>query len=96
MGHGRALINIEDHDVQIDIYRKIVKQNLSVRETESLVKAHQDSLKPKPTKKAGKTFEITDQPKKSFANYFGAKVDIKSSSNGKGKIIIPFHSEEDF
>ncbi|MGE4346635.1 MAG: ParB/RepB/Spo0J family partition protein [Flavobacteriaceae bacterium] len=96
MGHGRALINIEDHDVQIDIYRKIVKQNLSVRETESLVKAHQDSLKPKPTKKAGKTFEITDQPRKSFANYFGAKVDIKSSSNGKGKIIIPFHSEEDF
>src|SRR5690554_757390 len=51
MGHGRALINIEDYDNQIDIYRKVVKQALSVRETESLVKAYQDSLKPKAAKK---------------------------------------------
>lgn len=96
MGHGRALINIEDYNAQIEIYRKIVKENLSVRQTEALVKAYQDGLKPKPAKKANKNFEITDEPKKSFANYFGAKVEIKASSNGKGKIIIPFHSEEDF
>ena len=35
MGHGRAIINIEDHDIQADIYQKIVSQNLSVRETEA-------------------------------------------------------------
>lgn len=46
MGHGRAIIGIEDLDVQSDIYQKIVSQNLSVRETEALVKNHQDGLKP--------------------------------------------------
>jgi ParB family chromosome partitioning protein len=38
MGHGRAIINIEDLDIQTDIYQKIVSQNLSVRDTEALVK----------------------------------------------------------
>ena len=37
MGHGRTIINIDNHDVQADIYQKIVCQNLSVRETEVLV-----------------------------------------------------------
>ncbi len=96
MGHGRTLINIDNLDTQIDIYKKIVSQGLSVRDTENLVKNYQESLKPKPTKKAGKSFELSEDYKKSFATYFGAKVDVKSSTNGKGKIIIPFHSEEDF
>lgn len=96
MGHGRALINIEDYDNQIDIYRKVVKQALSVRETESLVKAYQDSLKPKTAKKTTATFEVPETSKKSFATYFGAKVEVKTTANGKGKITIPFHSEEDF
>jgi ParB family chromosome partitioning protein len=33
---------------------------------------------------------------KEFSEYFGHKIDVKVSSNGKGKISIPFHSEEDF
>ncbi len=97
MGHGRALINIENQDVQSDIYHKVVTQNLSVRETEALVKNYQDSLKPKPAKpNLGNTFEVNEDEKKVFANYFGTKVDVKVASNGKGKITIPFHSEEDF
>ncbi len=97
MGHGRALINIENQDIQSDIYHKVVTQNLSVRETESLVKNYQDSLKPKAAKtNKGNSFEIKDAEKKTFANYFGTKVDVKVAGNGKGKITIPFHSEEDF
>ncbi|MBP6039084.1 MAG: ParB/RepB/Spo0J family partition protein [Flavobacterium sp.] len=97
MGHGRALINIENQDIQSDIYHKVVTQNLSVRETESLVKNYQDSLKPKATKSTkSNSFEIKDAEKKTFANYFGTKVDVKVAGNGKGKITIPFHSEEDF
>ena len=97
MGHGRALISIEDQDIQSDIYHKVVTQNLSVRETESLVKNYQESLKPKAAKTAkGTGFDIQDDEKKVFANYFGTKVDVKVASNGKGKITIPFHSEEDF
>jgi ParB family chromosome partitioning protein len=97
MGHGRAIINIEDHDVQTDIYQKIVSQNLSVRETETLVKNYHESLKPKPvnvTKPA--SFVIEDEHKDTFNQYFGTKIDVKVAGNGKGKITIPFHSEEDF
>jgi ParB family chromosome partitioning protein len=97
MGHGRAIINIEDLDVQTTIYQKIVSQNLSVRETEALVKNHQDSLKPKPATKAKSTsFDIAPSEQKKFVDYFGTKVDIKVAGNGKGKITIPFHSEEEF
>lgn len=95
MGHGRALINIEDLEAQIDIYRKVVRQSLSVRETENLVKQYQDSLKPKSAKKVEKAFEIDPHSKKNLSDFFGAKIEVKAT-NGKGKIIIPFHSEEDF
>ena len=96
MGHGRALINVEDNEVQSDIYHKIVTENLSVRDTEALVKKYQESLLPKTKKAKTESFQIDEEQKKFFANYFGTKVDIKTAGNGKGKITIPFHSEEDF
>ncbi len=96
MGHGRAMINIEDQDVQTDIYQKIVSQNLSVRDTEALVKKHQEGLKPATKPKKGSSFTIAEEQKKAFTNFFGAKVDVNVAGNGKGKIAIPFHSEEDF
>jgi len=97
MGHGRAIINIEDHDIQTDIYQKIVSQNLSVRETETLVKNYHESLKPKPVSAAkSASFVIEDEHKDTFNQYFGTKIDVKVAGNGKGKITIPFHSEEDF
>jgi ParB family chromosome partitioning protein len=96
MGHGRAIINIEDQDIQTDIYQKIVSQNLSVRDTEALVKNYQESLKPKPEGKAKTaSFDINDAQKNTFNTYFGTKVDVKVAGNGKGKITIPFQSEED-
>jgi len=97
MGHGRAIINVEDQDVQTDIYQKIVSQNLSVRETEALVKIYQDGLKPAPAKtKKATSFSIADEQKKTFTEFFGSKIEVKVAGNGKGKITIPFHSEEDF
>jgi ParB family transcriptional regulator, chromosome partitioning protein len=97
MGHGRAMINIDDQEVQTDIYQKIVSQNLSVRDTEALVKKHQDGLKPITGKaKKESSFLIAEDQKKAFTNFFGAKVDVKIDTKGKGKIAIPFHSEEDF
>ncbi|MFM2214062.1 MAG: Stage 0 sporulation protein [Bacteroidota bacterium] len=97
MGHGRAIINIEDQDVQTDIYQKIVSQNLSVRDTEALVKNYQDGLKPAaPKAKKGSSFEIQDEQKKAVSQFFGSKIEVKVAGNGKGKITIPFHSEEDF
>lgn len=98
MGHGRALISIEDEDIQTDIYQKIVSQNLSVRETEALVKNHQEGLKPKSgkTSKAAALYAISDSDKKEISSTLGSKIEIKIESNGKGKITIPFKSEADF
>jgi ParB family chromosome partitioning protein len=98
MGHGRAIINIEDLDIQTDIYQKIVSQNLSVRETETLVKNYHESLKPKAEGKAktDSSFMVRETQKNTFNDYFGAKVDVKVAGNGKGKITIPFNSEADF
>jgi ParB family chromosome partitioning protein len=97
MGHGRAIINIEDHDAQADIYQKIVSRNLSVRDTEALVKSYHESLKPSAVKgEKSPAFSVGDEDKTAFTNFFGAKVDVRGDGKGKGKITIPFHSEEDF
>lgn len=96
MGHGRAMITIEDQNVQTDIYQKIVSQNLSVRDTEALVKKYQDGQKPTTKTKASASFSISETQKKAITSFFGAKVDVTVSCYGKGKIAIPFHSEEDF
>lgn len=96
MGHGRAMITIEDQNVQTDIYQKIVSQNLSVRDTEALVKEYQDGQKPVAKAKPSASFVISETQKKAITNFFGAKIEVKVAGNGKGKIAIPFHSEEDF
>ncbi|MBS7320959.1 MAG: ParB/RepB/Spo0J family partition protein [Myroides sp.] len=97
MGHGRAIINIEDLDVQTDIYHKIIKENLSVRETEALVKDYHEGLLNQNAAVAKKkmTYTVSNTQQKVFTDFFGAKVDVKISANGKGKINIPFHSAED-
>ena len=98
MGHGRALINIEDQDIQADMYQNIVLNNLSVRDTETLVKNYQEGLKPKAatTKAKASTFAIDEQQESSISTYLGTKTEIKIAANGKGKITIPFKSQEDF
>jgi ParB family chromosome partitioning protein len=96
MGHGRALITIEDEDEQAAIYQKIVSQNLSVRDTEELVRNYQEGVKPKTkTAKAAEALAISDDEKREIISYLGSKIDVKMASNGKGKITIPFKSEVD-
>jgi ParB family chromosome partitioning protein len=94
MGHGRAMINLENTEDQLAVYEKILREKLSVRQTEDLVKSLKTGTIAKPKKKAAPSF-IKDSLKE-INEYFGHKVDVSVSSNGKGKISIPFHSEEDF
>ena len=95
MGHGRAIINIEDQSIQLDIYEKIILNKLSVRDTEALVKEYQkDKTINVPTKQELPKF--IKKGAKEFSEYFGHKIHVKVSKNGKGNITIPFHSEEDF
>lgn len=95
MGHGRAIINIDDQSEQLDIYEKILTNKLSVRDTEELVRNFKGITETaKPAKEELPKF--VKKGVKEFSEYFGHKIDVKVSKNGKGKITIPFHSEEDF
>lgn len=95
MGHGRALININDTSDQLDIYEKIIADKLSVRQTEALVKNYHNTAEIA-TPAQEETPKFIKKGTKDFAEYFGAKVDVKVAKNGRGKITIPFSSEEDF
>ncbi|MGY5351218.1 ParB/RepB/Spo0J family partition protein [Wenyingzhuangia sp. IMCC45533] len=93
MGHGRALINLENSLKQLEVYEKIVRDGLSVRQTEALVsQLKQHKIAPvKP--------EIPDfvtQNEQVFNRFFGQKVAISANEKGKGKIAISFNSEEEF
>src|SRR5690606_5993389 len=105
MGHGRALVNVDKKEDQIALYEKIVGENLSVRDTEKAVKDYQKGnigadLAPSPEKleqrspKAGPDFIAKNLG--TFSDYLSVKVDIRASEKGKGKITIPFHSQEEF
>ena len=94
MGHGRAMINVENTEDQLAIYEKILREKLSVRQTEDLVKSLKSATVAKPKKKQVPAFIKSSI--KDISEYFGHKIDVSVSTNGKGKISIPFHSEEDF
>ena len=96
MGHGRALINIADAQLQLDIYEKILQNSLSVRETEQLVRDAQEGDKPAKAKAATAIPQTYKKGIKDFTEYLGTKVEVKVTKKGSGKVTIPFTSEEDF
>jgi ParB family transcriptional regulator, chromosome partitioning protein len=95
MGHGRALINIEDVDEQLDIYEKIISKKLSVRDTEALVRnIKAPDEKSAPAKKALPTY--ANKARRELSSILDTKVDVKVSKSGKGQIIVPFTNKDDF
>jgi len=98
MGHGRALINIDDPEVQMEIYRQILKNNLSVRQTENLVKKYREGkiLEINPRKKHVKKPPYVKDIEKSMKKYFHPKTSVKWTGDFRGKLIIPFETEEEW
>jgi len=94
MGHAKALINIEDSSKQIFIHQHIVKQGLSVRKTEEMVRDMQKA----PVKKEKRPGPLSFQVQKiqdDLASKFSTRVKLKMGNQGKGVIEIPFLSEND-
>ncbi len=93
MGHGRALINVEESEKQLEIYEKIIARTLSVRETELLVQ------KSKKRQSAGTSKALKplfyDDAANELKSYFNTTVTIKGNNKGKGNIQILFNSQED-
>ena len=94
MGHGRALINIDENKLQMKIYEIIIKKNLSVRNTEKLIN---DLKKEKSQANCEDKYpkEITSAIKSLRKKYsLGSNIVFKKKYSGK--IIIPFNSSEEF
>ena len=88
-GHARALLAIDDPELQYTLANKIFDEKLSVRETEKLVKEIKNPKKPKEKKPVANSFIYQDLEEK-MKSVFGTKVSIASKGKGKGKIEIEF------
>lgn len=91
MGHGRALVNIEDSKLQLDLYKQIVKKGLSVRAIETLVKSFRNT-KTNYTNSYSSPF--IKQAAEELEIIFDTSVSITSNNQGKGVLKITFESQE--
>lgn len=96
MGHGRALINIEDTTVQLGIYEKILAKSLSVRDTEALVRAYKNPSTESTTKANTSVPSFAAKGRRELSDILDSKVSIKATAKGKGQFVVPFKDKEDF
>jgi ParB family transcriptional regulator, chromosome partitioning protein len=97
MGHARAIVNIENVDTQLAIFKKIIHEDLSVRKAEELARVMgkaPEKKSPNPTKSSSASYEIQNLQNK-LSSHFGTKVHLKADQENKGEIKIPFVSVED-
>jgi ParB family transcriptional regulator, chromosome partitioning protein len=95
MGHAKALISLEKSESQIRITNDIIEKDLSVRQTEEMVRL---ILNPPPKNSRKAKTEVNEtykELKNHLEKYFGNKIDFTRDNNGKGKIVIPFKSDVD-
>ena len=95
MGHARALINVEKIDTQLDLYRQIIKDDLSVRKVEALVRTIASGTSDsKPTKKPPSDAALR-QLQERLSSHFGSRIQIRADEKSRGEIRIPFVSTDD-
>lgn len=95
MGHARAIITIDDDIIQSKIVKEIVNNALSVRQTESLVKKFNQNSSPGKTKVKINLSDNLVNFSTDLSKKLNSKVKISKELSGKGKILIPFSSEEE-
>jgi ParB family chromosome partitioning protein len=98
MGHARTIINIDDPQMQMEVFNRIIKEGLSVRKTEDIVRKLNAAKEQK--NQAGQSNQQNTLPKEyeelknELSQYLKTDVDVKRNGKGVGKIIIPFKSDE--
>ena len=92
MGHGRSIINIESKNIQLRVYKEIIRKELSVRKTEVLVRKIKENKSPKKPLKPKPNF---DQEEKYFSKILGSKIQILTLGDNKGILKIPFNSKSE-
>lgn len=98
-GHARALLPIEDIDLQYETACRVFDERLSVRETEKLVKKIINNLNNPPKEEIAVTEETLDflykEIEENFKYKLGAKTTVKAKNNEKGKIEIEYYSKDE-
>ena len=94
-GHGRAIISLDDAEKQAELFNKIIKNNLSVRQAEeesNRLKNPDNS----PRRQKAAVPNHFKKAEKNLADILDVKVEIKAAANGKkGKIVLDFKNEEE-
>lgn len=93
-GHARALLAIDDKELQYTLANKIFDEKLSVRETEKLIKSIKTPKKEKEKKIIENAFIYEDLEDK-MKQILGTKVHVSSKGKGKGKIEIEYYSDKE-
>lgn len=97
MGHARALLSVSDPTVQIKLYKRIIKEGLSVRKVEELAKqlrdgAPQDPAAKTESRRQESEFDILGSH---LSQRFNAPVQFTCNKSGKGKITFSFANESE-
>lgn len=96
MGHARAIINIDTIDKQLFLFKEIKNKQLSVRQTEELVrKLYRNTSSAVKSSKKSNLNDAYKRIENNLASYFSTKVTLKHGSNGKGNIMIEYYSKEE-
>ena len=100
MGHAKALLSLESHADQLNLFQEIEKNSYSVREVEEMVRAIKEgngnSDSPAPKKNADKKQDaVYHQLKKHLTQFFQTPVQLTCSAKGSGKISIKFKDEQE-
>ncbi len=93
-GHGRALLALKENELQYKLSQTIIDENLSVRETERMIKNMHKEKKNKKNNKDNNVLPYYKDIKSKLENLFDTKVNLQNNKN-KGKIEIEYYSEED-
>lgn len=94
-GHARALITLEEGEMQYQIATKIFDEKLSVRETEKLVKKLLEPVKDEGQVKGKNLNFIYQDIEEKIKEIIGSKVQVKQKSEDKGKIEIEYYSKDE-
>jgi ParB family transcriptional regulator, chromosome partitioning protein len=99
MGHARALINVDTIDRQLYIFKEIKDKNLSVRQTEALVRnlyketgSAGSGIKKMSKNALAPAYQRIED---NLASHFSTRVKLKTSRNGSGQIIIDYYSQDE-
>lgn len=99
MGHARALLSLDNPHDQLRIYKLILKEGLSVRRVEELVKEARENTAEaadsRPQKKQAQSSHDFDLLKKHLSTVFATPVNFSCDRSGKGRISFQFANEEE-